>query len=112
MPGSSSTRRRKEALVEHNRICDADRGIEAGGTQTLLWGNRFERVKEPLAGVADSVFMQPADRLLGELSAVGVGAETQPTSGDSRVGVRQLPSRRGGSRRTGEPESVGTGAGR
>ena len=65
----------KGALIEHNRICDADRGIEAGGTQTMLWGNRFERVKEPLAGVADSVFMQPADRLLGELSAVaGVAA--------------------------------------
>jgi hypothetical protein len=60
----------KGALIEHNRICDADRGIEAGGAQTMLWGNRFERVKEPLAGVADSVFMQPADRLLGELSAI------------------------------------------
>ena len=80
----------KGALIEHNRICDADRGIEAGGTQTLLWGNRFERVKEPLAGVADSVFMQPADRLLGELSAVGVGAESGRAGGT--VGSETQPT--------------------
>lgn len=61
----------RDVLIEHNSISDADVGIDAGRSQrTLLWGNRFERVKEPLLGLTDKVCMQPADRLLNELSAV------------------------------------------
>ena len=61
----------RDVLIEHNSIYDADVGINAGRSlRTLLWGNRFDRVKEPLVGVTDKVFMQPADRLLNELSAI------------------------------------------
>jgi hypothetical protein len=61
----------RDVLIEHNSIYDADVGIDAGRSpRTLLWGNRFERVKEPLVGITDKVFVQPAERVLSELSVV------------------------------------------
>jgi hypothetical protein len=61
----------RDVVIEHNSITDADVGIDAGRSPgALLWGNRFERVKEPLRNISETVFMQPADRMLNELSAV------------------------------------------
>jgi hypothetical protein len=63
----------RDVVIEHNSICDADVGIDAGKSPgALLWGNRFERVSEPLRNIADTVFMHPADRVLNELSAAAV----------------------------------------
>ncbi len=59
-----------DTVIEHNVVCDADVGIDAGNAPgAVLWGNRFEQVKEPLRNISATAFMQPADRLLGELSA-------------------------------------------
>ena len=60
-----------DVLIEHNSISDAEIGIDAGRSlKTLLWGNRFERIKEPLVGLTEQLVMNPADRILNQLSAV------------------------------------------
>jgi hypothetical protein len=64
----------RDVIIDHNIIRDADVGINLRGRNNgvLLWGNRFERVKEPLTGLNDGVFMHPAERLLNLLSAEGL----------------------------------------
>jgi len=61
----------RDVIIDHNIIRDADIGINLRGHNNgiLLWSNRFERVKEPLTGLNDEVFMHPAERLLNLLSA-------------------------------------------
>jgi len=61
----------RDIIIDHNIIRDADVGINLTGPNNgiLLWGNRFERVKKPLIGLNDGVFMHPAERLLNYLSA-------------------------------------------
>jgi hypothetical protein len=60
----------RDVIIDHNIIRDADVGINLRGPNNgiLLWGNRFERVKEPLSGLNDGVIMHPAERLLNLLS--------------------------------------------
>jgi hypothetical protein len=67
----------RDVIIDHNIIRDADVGINLRGRNNgvLLWGNRFERVKEPLTGLNDGVFMHPAERLLNLLSAEGLVPE-------------------------------------
>ena len=66
-----------DVIIDHNIIRDADVGINVRGHNNgvLLWGNRFERVKEPVIGLNDGVFMHPAERLFNLLSAEGLVPE-------------------------------------
>jgi hypothetical protein len=66
-----------DVIIDHNVIRDADVGINLRGRNNgvLLWDNRFERVKEPVIGLNDGVFMHPAERLLNLLSAEGLVPE-------------------------------------
>jgi hypothetical protein len=61
----------RDVIIDHNIIRDADVGInlKGGNNGILLWDNHFERVREPLAGLNDGVYMQPAERLLNLLCA-------------------------------------------
>ena len=66
-----------DVIIDHNIMRDADVGINVRGRNNgiLIWGNRFERVKEPITGLNDGVFMHPAERLLNLLSADGLVPE-------------------------------------
>jgi hypothetical protein len=60
----------QDVVIENNIIRDADVGINVRGENkgVVIRGNRFERVREPLIGLNDEVFMHPAERLTSQLS--------------------------------------------
>ena len=66
-----------DVIIDHNILRDADVGINVRGRNNgiLIWGNRFERVNEPITGLNDGVFMHPAERLLNLISAYGLVPE-------------------------------------
>jgi hypothetical protein len=84
----------RDVIIDHNIICDADVGINLTGPNNgiLLWGNRFERVKEPLTGLNDGVFMHPAERLLNLLSADGLVPEKLISTTTWQVATKHLKS--------------------
>jgi len=77
----------RNVLVERNEIRDVGTGIRAGGRQTLVRGNRFTRVGEPVWS-NDDVYRQPADRIVEELSAVR--GELPPGCGDALARLEKL----------------------
>jgi hypothetical protein len=83
---------RRDMVIDRNIIRDADVGIIVSGSSegVLIWNNRFERVKEPLVGIGDAVFMHPAERLLNYLSAEGVVPSGLQASPDWKAAIKQL----------------------
>jgi len=83
-----------DVIIDHNIICDADVGINVRGRNSgvLLWGNRFERVKEPVTGLNDGVFMHPAARLLDLLAAEGLVPEKLMGTTAWQTALKQLES--------------------
>jgi hypothetical protein len=84
----------RDVIIDHNIIRDADVGINLRGRNNgvLLWGNRFERVKEPLTGLNDGVFMHPAERLLNLLSAKGLVPEKLMSTTAWQTALKKLES--------------------
>jgi hypothetical protein len=84
----------RDVIIDHNIIRDADIGINVRGPNNgvLLWGNRFERVKEPLTGLKDGVFMHPAEQLLNLLSAEGMVPEKLMGTPAWQTAIKHLES--------------------
>jgi hypothetical protein len=84
----------RDVIIDHNIIRDADVGINLTGPNNgiLLWRNRFERVKEPLIGLNDGVFMHPAERLLNLLSAEDAVPEKLKSNKAWQAVIKQLES--------------------
>ena len=63
-----------DVVIDHNIIRDTDIGLNVTGRSNgvLIWRNDFERIKEPIIGLSDGVFMHPAERLINLLSAEGL----------------------------------------
>jgi len=83
-----------DVVIEHNIIRDADIGIDVTGRNNgvLIWGNRFERIKEPIVGLSEGVFMHPAERLLNLLSAEGLVPEKLQGSSSWKTAWKRLES--------------------
>jgi hypothetical protein len=83
-----------DVIIDHNIIRDADVGINLRGRNNgiLLWANHFERVKEPITGLNDGVFMHPAERLLNLLSAEGLVPEKLMGTTAWQTAIKHLES--------------------
>lgn len=75
----------KEVVVENNVVHNSNLGIEVdrGAAGVLVRGNRFEEVREPLAGSGlGNALIDAADRIEGELSRLRVVSRESGVSED------------------------------
>jgi hypothetical protein len=80
----------QNTLIENCTIRNSDVGIRAGNDpSTVLAGNHFEKVLQPLLG-GDNALMNPAERLLTRLSAEGLVPAKLAENVDWTAGIKKL----------------------
>jgi hypothetical protein len=83
-----------DVIIDHNIMRDADVGINVRGRNNgiLIWNNSFERIKEPITGLNDGVFMHPAERLLDLLAGENVVPEKLKSNIAWQAAIKHLES--------------------